>query len=162
MPKGGFEPPSVCQHPQHQHNADPASSIHFNALPLQPQHGLTPGTHQIHTSVRESCAPSVPENSASLIAIIEACDWLSHEVRNQLVVVLRQSREWALITAIASRKGGVSKTTTAVSLSAALAGIGKRVLLVDLDSQASASLSLGVPRSTLFPETRTLRARLRR
>jgi chromosome partitioning protein len=56
-----------------------------------------------------------------------------------------------LITAVTSRKGGVSKTTTAVNLSAALAGIGKRVLLVDLDSQASASLSLGVPRSALFP-----------
>lgn len=56
-----------------------------------------------------------------------------------------------MITAITSRKGGVSKTTTAVNLSAALAGIGKRVLLVDLDSQASASLSLGVPRSALFP-----------
>lgn len=45
----------------------------------------------------------------------------------------------------------MSKTTTAVNLAAALAGIGKRVLLVDLDSQASASLSLGVPRSALFP-----------
>ena len=56
-----------------------------------------------------------------------------------------------MITAITSRKGGVSKTTTAVNLAAALAGIGKRVLLVDLDSQASASLSLGVPRSALFP-----------
>lgn len=56
-----------------------------------------------------------------------------------------------MITAVTSRKGGVSKTTTAVSLAAALAGIGKRVLLVDLDSQASASLSLGVPRSALFP-----------
>ncbi len=56
-----------------------------------------------------------------------------------------------MITAVTSRKGGVSKTTTAVSVAAALAGIGKRVLLVDLDSQASASLSLGVPRSALFP-----------
>ncbi|MCP4200589.1 MAG: ParA family protein [bacterium] len=56
-----------------------------------------------------------------------------------------------MITAVTSRKGGVSKTTTAVNLAAALAGIGKRVLLVDLDSQASASLSLGVPRSALFP-----------
>lgn len=45
----------------------------------------------------------------------------------------------------------MSKTTTAVNLAAALAGIGKRVLLVDLDSQASASASLGVPRSALFP-----------
>jgi chromosome partitioning protein len=56
-----------------------------------------------------------------------------------------------LITAVTSRKGGVSKTTTAVNLAAALAGVGKRVLLVDLDSQASASQSLGVPRSALFP-----------
>ncbi len=58
-----------------------------------------------------------------------------------------------MITAVVSKKGGVGKTTTAVSLAAALAGIGRRVLLVDLDSQASASLSLGVPRSELGPSS---------
>jgi chromosome partitioning protein len=47
----------------------------------------------------------------------------------------------------------VGKTTTAVNLGAALAAPARRVLLVDLDSQASASVSCGVPRSRLRPSS---------
>ena len=48
------------------------------------------------------------------------------------------------IVAVANQKGGVAKTTSVVSLGAAFAELGKRVLLVDLDAQACLTFSLGV------------------
>lgn len=48
------------------------------------------------------------------------------------------------IIAVVNEKGGTGKTTTSVSLSAALGSLGKRILMVDLDGQASASRWFGV------------------
>ena len=56
-----------------------------------------------------------------------------------------------MIITIINNKGGSGKTTTSVNLSAYLAASGYRVLLVDLDSQAAASLSLGISRNALAP-----------
>ena len=67
----------------------------------------------------------------------------------------------ARVIAVANQKGGVGKTTTAVNLGASLAAAECPTLLIDLDPQANATSSLGIPRGEAKREVYEALVRLR-